>query len=147
MDFVEVLHLEAVAVFFDEGFVVVGRERGPRVEGGVVDVDLDVVLAGLEEFGDVEAVGWMPERAGALAVDEDDGGFVDGWVVVGVHAGAGAGDARVGQAVGAKDGVFGWGVGGAGQWLCRLRLRGRRGVRRLACVGGTEVAEKLKSRA
>ena len=50
LDFVEVLHLEAVAVFFDEGFVVVGRERGPGVEGGVVDVDLDVVLAGLEEF-------------------------------------------------------------------------------------------------
>ena len=50
LDFVEVLHLEAVAVFFDEGFVVVGRECGPGVEGGVVDVDLDVVLAGLEEF-------------------------------------------------------------------------------------------------
>ena len=50
LDFVEVLHLEAVAVFFDEGFVVVGRKRGPGVEGGVVDVDLDVVLAGLEEF-------------------------------------------------------------------------------------------------
>ena len=45
-DFVEVLHLEAVAVFFDEGFVVVRRERGPRVEGGVVDEDLDVVRAG-----------------------------------------------------------------------------------------------------
>ena len=57
----------------------------------------------------------MPERAGALAVDEDDGGFVDGWVVVGVHAGAGAGDARVGQAVGAEGWVFGWGVGGAGE--------------------------------
>ena len=47
LDFVEVLHLEAVAVFFDERFVVVGREFGPGVEGGVVDVDLDVVLAGL----------------------------------------------------------------------------------------------------
>jgi hypothetical protein len=50
LDFVEVLHLEAVAVFFDEGFVVVGWELGPGVESGVVDVDLDVVLAGLEEF-------------------------------------------------------------------------------------------------
>jgi len=30
-DFVEVLHLEAVAVFFYEGFVVVGRECGPGV--------------------------------------------------------------------------------------------------------------------
>jgi hypothetical protein len=50
LDFVEVLHLEAVAVFFYEGFVVVRREGGPGVEGGVVDVDLDVVLAGLEEF-------------------------------------------------------------------------------------------------
>ena len=46
-DLVEVLHLEAVAVFFYEGFVVVGWERGPGVEGGVVDVDFDVVLAGL----------------------------------------------------------------------------------------------------
>ena len=35
----------------------------------------------------------MPEGAYALAVEEDDGGFVDGGVVVGVHAGAGAGDA------------------------------------------------------
>ena len=50
LDLVEVLHLETVAVFFDEGFVVVGRELGPGVEGGVVDVNLDVVLAGLEEF-------------------------------------------------------------------------------------------------
>lgn len=50
LDFVEVLHLEAVAVFFDERFVVVGWERGPGVEGGVVDVDLEVVLAGLEKF-------------------------------------------------------------------------------------------------
>ena len=64
-------------------------------------MDLEVVLAGLEEFGDVEAVGRVPERAGALAVDEDDGGFVDGRVVVGVHAGARPGDERVGQAVGA----------------------------------------------
>ena len=46
-DFVEILHLEAVAVFFDEGFVVVRGKCGPGVEGGVVDVDLDVVLAGL----------------------------------------------------------------------------------------------------
>ena len=60
-DFVEVLHLEAVAVFFDEGFVVVGWERGPGVEGGVVDVDFDVVLPRFDEFGDVEAVGWVPE--------------------------------------------------------------------------------------
>ena len=66
---------------------------------------------GFEEFGDFEAVGWVPEGAGSLAVDEDDGGFVDGWIVVGVHAGAGAGDAWVGQAVGAEGGVFGWGVG------------------------------------
>src|SRR5260370_24166532 len=50
LDFVEVLHLEAVAVFFYEGFVVVGRERGPGVEGGVVDVDFYVVLSGLEKF-------------------------------------------------------------------------------------------------
>ena len=47
LDFVEVLHLETVAVFFDEGFVIVGWEFGPGVEGGVVDVDFDVVLAGL----------------------------------------------------------------------------------------------------
>ena len=49
----------------------------------------------------------MPERAGSLAVDVDDGGFVDGWVVPGAHAGAGAGDAWVGQAVGAEGWVFG----------------------------------------
>ena len=60
-------------------------------------------------------VGRVPERAGALAVDVDDGGFVDGWVVVGMHAGAGAGDARIGEAVGAEGGVFGWGAGGAGE--------------------------------
>src|SRR6202011_3911383 len=72
LDLVEVLHLEAVAVLGDEGFVVVGRECGPGVEGGVVDADLDVVLAGFEEFGDVQLVGWVPEGAGALAVDVDD---------------------------------------------------------------------------
>src|ERR1700733_781592 len=89
LDFVEVLYLEAVAVFFYEGVVVVRGERGPGVEGGVVDADLDVVLAGFEQMGYVEAVGWVPECAGALAVEEDDGGFVDGWIVVGVHSGAG----------------------------------------------------------
>ena len=43
----------------------------------------------------------MPERAGGLAVDGDDGGFVDGWVIVGAHAGASSCDTRIGQAVGA----------------------------------------------
>jgi len=50
----------------------------------------------------------VPESAGSLAVDEDDGGFADGRVVVGVHAGAGAGDAWVREAVGAEGRVFGW---------------------------------------
>jgi len=50
LDLVEVLHLEAVAVFGDEGLVVVRRERGPGVDGCVVDADLDLVLAGFEEF-------------------------------------------------------------------------------------------------
>ena len=60
LDFVEVLHLEAVAVFFNEGFEVVGREFGPCVEGGVVDVDFDVVLACFQELRDVELVGRVP---------------------------------------------------------------------------------------
>ena len=110
--------------FVDEGFVIVGRQGGPGVEGGVVDADLDVVLAGFEEFGDVEAVGRVPERAGGLAVDGDEGGLADGWVVVGVHAGAGAGDAR--------DQAGHWGRGRrarAGSWgrrggACRRRPRG-----------------------
>ena len=50
-----------------------------------------------------------------MAVDGDDRGFLDGWVVVGVHARARASDAWVGKAVGAEGGVFGWGVGGAGE--------------------------------
>ncbi len=100
-DLVEVLHLEAVAVFFDERFVVAGRERGPGVEGSVVDVHLDVVLAGFEIVGDVEAVRWVPERTDTLAVNENDCGFADGWVVVCVHARAGAGDAWVRKTVGA----------------------------------------------
>ena len=72
LDIFEVVHLEAVAVFCDEGGVVVGREGGPGVDGGVVDADLDVVAAGLEQVGDVEAVGRVPERAGGLAVDGDE---------------------------------------------------------------------------
>ncbi len=69
----------------------------------------------------------MPEGAGGLAVDGDDGGFVDGWVVVGVHAGAGAGDAWVGQAVGAEGWVFGWGVGCAGEWVAAVDFEDRWG--------------------
>ena len=83
----------------------------------------------------------MPEGAGALAVEEDDGGFVDGWVVVGVHAGAGAGDAWVGQAVGAEDGVFGWGVGCSGEGFAAFDFekdwgRGRGGEGEVAGVDG-----------
>jgi hypothetical protein len=48
LNFVEILHLEAVAEFGDEGFVVVGRERGPGVDGSVVDADFDVVGTGFE---------------------------------------------------------------------------------------------------
>src|SRR5258708_15132847 len=89
LDLVEVLHLEAVAVFGDEGFVVVGWEGGRGIDGGVVDADLDVVLGGFELAGDLELVGWVPGGADALAVNEDDGGFADGWVVPGAHSGAG----------------------------------------------------------
>ena len=115
LDFIEVLHLEAVSVFGDEGFVVVGWKRGPGVEGGVVDADLDVVVAGFEERGDVEAVGRVPEGAGGFAVDGDESGFADGWVKVGVHAGPGSGDSWVRQAVGAEDGMLGWGVWCSGE--------------------------------
>ena len=117
LDLVEVLHLEAVAVFLDEGFVVVGWERGPGVERGVVDADLDVVVAGFEQRRDVEAVGWVPEGAGGFAVDGDEGGFADGWVEVGVHAGAGSRDAGVGEAVGAEDGCSGGELGAPGSGL------------------------------
>src|SRR5579875_1547783 len=94
LDFVEVLHLEAVAVLCDEWLVVVRGQCGPGVQRRVVDVDLDVVLAGFEELRYIEAVGWVPERARPLAVDVDDGCRVDGRVVPGVHARAGAGDER-----------------------------------------------------
>src|SRR5277367_5093321 len=89
MDLVEVLHLEAVSVFGDERLVVVWRERGPGVDGGVVDANLDVVSAGPEVGADGEPERRMPERAGALTVDEDDGGFSDGRVVPGTHSRAG----------------------------------------------------------
>ena len=108
VDEVEVLHLEAVAVFGDEGFVVAGWECGPGVDGGVEDVDFDVILTGFEEGGEVEAVGWVPECADALAVEIDDSGFVDGWVVPGAHAGTGAGAERIGE--GCAGGAGGVGV-------------------------------------
>ena len=50
LNFVEILHLEAVSVFGDEEFVVVRRKRGPGIDSSVVDADLDVVLARFEEF-------------------------------------------------------------------------------------------------
>jgi len=82
MDLVEVLHLEAVPVFGDERLVVMRRERGPGIDRGVVDADLDVVAAGFEVGADGEPVRRMPERAGALTIDENDGGFPDGRVVL-----------------------------------------------------------------
>jgi hypothetical protein len=48
LNFVEILHLEAVSVFGDEGFIAVRRERGPGVDGSVVDADFDVVGTGFE---------------------------------------------------------------------------------------------------
>jgi hypothetical protein len=50
LNFVEILHLEAVSVFCDEGLVVVRRERGPGIDSSVVGANLDVVLARFEEF-------------------------------------------------------------------------------------------------
>ena len=50
LNFVEILHLEAVSVFCDEGFVVVRKERGPGIDSSVVGANLDVVLARFEEF-------------------------------------------------------------------------------------------------
>lgn len=54
LDFVEILHLEAVSVFGDQRFVVSRRVGGPGVEGGVEDADLDLVGPRFEEFSDVE---------------------------------------------------------------------------------------------
>jgi hypothetical protein len=142
--FVEILHLEAVSVLGDERFVVVWRERGPCVERGVVDVNFDVILAGLEELRDVEAIGWVPERACRLAVDEDEGGFADGRIKVGVHARAGARYEWVGEAVIAERSVFGWRIGRAGEGGasvngeigCRLRKRGEVEIARVDDFAG-----------
>jgi hypothetical protein len=49
-DQVQVLHLELIAVLGDQRCVVVRRQRRPRVERGVIDIDLDVINAGLEQF-------------------------------------------------------------------------------------------------
>ena len=120
--------------FCDQGFVVVGWESRPGVQGGVVDVDLDVVLAGFEEARDVEGVGGVPEGSGGLAVDGDQGGFADGWVVIGVHPGAGVGETGVGEAVGAEGRrarVGSWGCRGG-----RGRLRPSAGSVRRGWRGG-----------
>ena len=63
---VHVLGLEELAVFGVEGGVVAGWLAGELVDGGVADADLDGVLAGVDEGGDVEAVGRVPEGAGRL---------------------------------------------------------------------------------
>ena len=43
LDQIEVLHLEAVAIFGDEGFVVVRWKCSPGVDGGVVDAYFYVI--------------------------------------------------------------------------------------------------------
>ena len=79
-EIVHVLRVEAFAVFGVECCVVAWGLAGQFVDGGVIDVDFDLVFAGVDQVGDVEAVGRVPERAGALAVDVDDCGFANGWI-------------------------------------------------------------------
>ena len=98
MDPILVLRLESRAVFRAEGGQVARRLAGKLVDGGVVNADLKFVLSGADVWRDVEPVGRVPERAGALAVDEDDGCFANGRVEQCVHA-VGVGRAVVGDGV------------------------------------------------
>ena len=74
-----------------------------------------MVLAGLQELGDVEAVGRMPERARGLAVDGDQGSFADGRVEVSVHAGAGTGDRGLGSPLAPRTACSGGEFGAPGR--------------------------------
>ena len=95
LEVVHVLGVEALAVFGVEGGVVAWGLAGEFIDGGVVDVDFDFVLAGMDQCGDVETIGRVPEGPGAMAVDVEDGGFADGWVEQGADA-VGVGRAVVG---------------------------------------------------
>lgn len=126
---VEILHLEAVAVLLDKRFVVVTRECGPSVGGRVVDVDFQAIRPRLQELGDIEAVGWMPESACWPAVEDHEGGFMKGRVVEGVHAGAGTGDEGIGETVGAAyDVLLRWRIGSTGEGLAAFNLEEDGGV-------------------
>ena len=71
-----------------------------------------------------------------MAVDEDEGGFADGWVEVVVHAGSGAGAERIGQGGSSGTGgggflgeALGWhGERGAAVYLKEDRIVFCRGV-------------------
>src|SRR5665213_1463862 len=78
----------------------------------------------------------MPERAGALAVDEEDSGFADGRLEPGAHPGTGASDARVGDAVVQRRGA----VEDAGWWSDRCAAVDLEIGRRSGCGLEIEVA-------
>src|ERR1035437_1066783 len=55
-DLVEILHLKAIAVLGNQRFIVVRRQSRPGVESGVIDADLNMVDAGLQQAGDIKAI-------------------------------------------------------------------------------------------
>ena len=86
-DQLHALRLEAFAVAQVQQPVVGQRAPGHVVHGRVADADRDRVAAGADQAGHVQAEWRAPDRAGALAVDGDDGGIADRRVEPGPHPG------------------------------------------------------------
>ena len=79
LDETQVLRREAVAELPGDSGVVVVRKLDARhvVDGKVGDFDADFIFAGLEFAGHINRIGRAPQRADALPIEVNDGGFAD----------------------------------------------------------------------
>src|SRR4051812_30184664 len=81
-----VLGLEALSVELIQEAIVGAGAAGEGVDGGVGDANLEVVDTGMQEGGEIDAIGRRPEGSGALVVDGDDCCFANGRIEEGPGA-------------------------------------------------------------
>ena len=84
----QVLHAlghEAHPITRPEQPVVGKRLSGQFVDGRVADHDPQIVASRMHKWRDIDAVGWVPDHAGALAVHIDFSCLANRWIEIGAH--------------------------------------------------------------
>jgi hypothetical protein len=72
LQIIHVLGIETPSVSGPKSGIVAWRLTGQKIDGCVINVDLDPVFAGMYEARDDETIRRVPEHAGALPIHKDN---------------------------------------------------------------------------